>query len=291
MTIQSLSILVPWGCLNNCYFCVSKMDNFKERYNNHIQTTKEDMTNAYKLRMSFVRESNCNVVILTWQWEPLLNRKFLSFFAQMNKKLKPSPFKCIEIQTSWVTLDDEYLKFLKEKVNITTISLSVSDIFSSSSNTEYNRTKKWYEVDIDKLCDKIKRHNFNLRLSLNMTDKYDKVEPYKIFERAWKLSADQITFRVLYTSSYSDCPQNKWIKEHWTNTQKLKEITNFIEKNGIKLNILPFWATQYSVNWISTLVDDDSMNGKLIKWVSKYLILRPNCKLYTHWNDPASLVF
>lgn len=46
---------------------------------------------------------------------------------------------------------------------------------------------------------------------------------------------------------------------------------------------------------MAVVVDDDCMaKGKLPdaeKDAYKYLILQPDCKLYSQWDDPASLIF
>ena len=48
------------------------------------------------------------------------------------------------------------------------------------------------------------------------------------------------------------------------------------------------------MNGISTVVDDNCMDDATKREESdsyKYLILRPNCKLYSHWDDKGSLIF
>ena len=47
----------------------------------------------------------------------------------------------------------------------------------------------------------------------------------------------------------------------------------------------------YSVMGMSTVVDEDCMAKNEEKQSWKYLILRPNCKLYTQWDDKGSLLF
>ena len=42
---------------------------------------------------------------------------------------------------------------------------------------------------------------------------------------------------------------------------------------------------------MSTVVDEDCMAKSEEKKALKYLILRPNCKLYTQWDDKGSLLF
>lgn len=293
MIIQSLSVCVPAVCLNNCAFCVSHMH--REDYVNQIEKNRRFVdlyTKDYKKRLLFARDNGCNTVMLTGNGDPLLNQDFLEKFALWNESL-PSPFIWIEIQTSGVTLDDEKLRFLRNTVGVNTISLSMSSIFDSKKNAEYNGTKKGFEVDIDNVCSEIKRYDFNLRLSLNMTDVYNNVEPKAIFDRAKELNADQITFRKLYTSSENhDCPQNQWIREHKCSDEKFAEIEDFVRTQGKALEILPFGATKYAIFGFSVVVDNDCMSTEVKdNDTVKYLILRENCKLYSRWDEKGSLIF
>ncbi|HOA80831.1 MAG TPA: radical SAM protein [Defluviitaleaceae bacterium] len=291
MKIQSLSVCVPAGCLNKCKFCVAHMH--KDEYTNQIEDNRRfyDLyRNDYLKRMQFARDNGCNTVILTGDGEPLLNRSFLKDFGLMNKELD-SPFRWIELQTSGTLLDDEYLRFLRNHVGVNTISLSLSSIFDSKKNAEYNGTKKGYEVDIDHLCSEIKRYDFNLRLSLNLTDVYDGDfdSISRIFARAKDLGADQITFRVLYMSDH-ETEENDWIAKHSASPQFVANIRDYIINFGKPLEILPFGARRYSVHGISTVLDDDCMSQE-VKDAVKYLILRPNAKLYSRWEDRGSLIF
>ena len=291
MKIQSLSVCVPAGCLNKCKFCVAHMH--KDEYTNQIEDNRRfyDLyRNDYLKRMQFARDNGCNTVILTGDGEPLLNRSFLKDFGLMNKELD-SPFRWIELQTSGTLLDDEYLRFLRNHVGVNTISLSLSSIFDSKKNAEYNGTKKGYEVDIDHLCSEIKRYDFNLGLSLNLTDVYDGDfdSISRIFARAKDLGADQITFRVLYMSDHKT-EENDWIAKHSASPQFVANIRDYIINFGKPLEILPFGARRYSVHGISTVLDDDCMSQE-VKDAVKYLILRPNAKLYSRWEDRGSLIF
>lgn len=291
MKIQSLSIDVPSGCLNNCEFCVAHMH--YEDYCNQIEKNRRftDLyVEDYQKRLMFARDNGCNTVMLTGNGEPLMNQVFLEKFAYWNNAL-PSPFRWIEIQTSGTLLDDEYLRFLRNMVGVDTISLSLSSIFSSEENAIYNKTNKKHIVDIDKLCSEIKRYDFNLRLSLNMTDWYNNYTAKDVFDRAKSLDANQITFRVLYESPINpNSKENIWIKEHRCNESVMASIKEYIINNGTPLEILPFGAMKYSLEDMSVVVDDDCMAQELKDSV-KYLVLRPNCRLYSKWDDKGSLIF
>lgn len=289
MKIQSLSIDVPAGCLNKCHFCVAHMH--RNEYENQIENNhrfRRLYSEDYKKRLLFARDNGCNTVMLTGNGEPLLNRKFLENFSEWNQNL-PTPFRWVEIQTSGTLLDDEYLRFLRDCVQVNTISLSLSNVFCSEKNAVYNRTDPRHIVDIDHLCSEIKRYDFNLRLSLNMTDYYNDETAESIFKRALQLKANQVTFRVLYESGQGT-EEDKWAQEHRCDNKVIDNITEYILKHGRALEILPFGAVKYSVHEMSVVLDKDCMNTKTSD-VMKYLILRPDCKLYSRWDDKGSLVF
>jgi len=296
--VQSLSVCVPGGCPNACKFCVSRMH--PSPYIDQIEKNVRffDLYEKdYTRRLQFARDNGCNTVILTGDGEPLINRGFLKNFAHWNNSIS-SPFRWIELQTSGVTLDEEALRFLRNTVGVSTISLSLSDMFDSDSNQAMNGTPDKLRVDIDQLCKEIKRYDFNLRLSLNMTDVYEirfgdlEYGSYgvEILERARELGADQVTFRKLYVSGDPSIPQNEWIAGHAARDEVLLAIKQYIRESGRVLEQLPFGAIRYSIDGISTVMDFDCMSTE-VKPVMKYLVLRPNCKIYTKWDDTGSLLF
>ena len=294
MQIQSLSIVVPTEkCVNDCAFCVSKQhsEDYGENrmaFNNpEIHKAIED----YKKRLAYARDNNCNAVMLTGDAEPTQNRAFLTLFGLLNESLS-KPFRHISIQTAGAFLDQNYIEFLRDHVGVNTVSLSISS-FIYDINAEYTRAKA--RINIQNLCAKIKEAGLNLRISLNMTDHIygdEQPDPATIFKYVnHYLGADQITFRVLYSDqSNPDCPQNQWIKEHTATPEYIESIKNYIREHGRPLEILAFGQTRYDVDGISTVLDDDCMSMQA-KAELKYLVLRPNCKLYTKWDSTASLLF
>ena len=188
---------------------------------------------------------------------------------------------------------------MRDYVRIKIISLSVFDVFSSINNLEYLRPNNVNSfVDITETCKVIKKYNFTLRVSINMTNLYEKSEitPEQIFQRARDLGVNQITFRVLY---YVDNPKNpeeekinNWILENKCSDEYMNQITDYIKTNGTPLEKLSFGAIRYSVDGLSCVIDDNCMgSGGDLKEDVKYFILRPDCKLYTRWSDSASLLF
>lgn len=290
MVIQSLSIAVPAGCPNKCKFCVAQMH--EETYSNQIEKNlrfRDLYKRDYHDRLAFARDNGCNSLMFTGNGEALMNKRFMEEVADLNESLD-KPFRNLELQTSGVTLDDETLRWLRNTVKVSTISLSLSSIWSDDVNQAYNQTPDALKVNIEELCKEIKRYDFNLRLSLNMTDEYNGAWPGDIFERAKELGADQVTFRKLYLSG-TDTPQDLWIKEHAVEEKFWRLLTSCVQDAGRKLERLPFGAMRYSVDQMSTVIDDDCMSTEGGKDEIKYLVLRPNCKLYTQWDDKGSLLF
>jgi len=298
MNVQTLSIVVPAKCPNNCKFCVSKLHP-DDKYTNQIETNKRFKKlyrEDYLKRMEFARDNGCNTMIYTGDGEPLVNSKFLNECATWNRSIQ-SPFKWIEFQTSGINLlkdGDMNLRWLRNEIEVNTISLSLSDIFSDTKNAKYNGTPKKLVVDIEKTCHEIKRYDFNLRLSLNLTDYYNDYDVNDIFKRIKKLGANQVTFRKLYNMDNPKTLEEKeidnWIKNHRADDMLITMINEYIQTKGRKLEVLPFGAVRYSVDGISTVIDSDCMNVATKESI-KYLILRPDCKLYTKWDDEGSILF
>lgn len=100
-----------------------------------------------------------------------------------------------------------------------------------------------------------------------------------LFKKAKKLGADQITFRKLYVEG--DNQQRKWIEQNAVAPEVFEKIDTYIREKGHLIDILPYGYEQYSVDGMSAVVDKDCMNEERTqKQVSKYFVLRPDCKLY-----------
>ena len=300
MKIQSLSISVPAGCQNNCKFCVSRLHpspypNLMEKEIEFRDLHERDFTDC----MQFARDNGCNTLMFTGDGEPLLNKEYMQYVTNVNNSLD-HPFRWIELQTSGYKLQEvidgrnKLLRWLRNSIRVKVISLSLSDVFSDYNNAYFNGTPEKNTIRIEDTCSEIKRFGFTLRLSLNMTRAYDDKSPYDIFTRARKLGAEQITFRKLYTSPHiltEDAKEiNNWILTNSCSEDKFTEIREYVMSRGVSLERLPFGAMKYSVKGISTVVDDDCMSQNTKEEV-KYLILRPNCKLYTKWDDEGSVLF
>lgn len=299
MNIQSISIVVPTkGCVNQCKFCVSRMHtNEYERVFDKFQIQK---------RIKWAVMNGVNTCIITGTGEALQNKNFLYILADIFEELD-HPFPNVEFQTTGVLLTAaDNIDHLK-KLGVNTISLSVSDVYDDV-NTEIIGIPASLRFNLKELCQRIKHEGFNLRLSLNMTKYYDDATPLDLINRCKNLGADQITFRKLYSAD-DDSEQTRWVKENAC-VKILDDVKSYIQ--GIPMEItnvggfklpkpgspahgnllykLPFGASVYSINGMSTVIDDDCMS-KENDAALKYVILRENGKLYARWDDEGSLIF
>jgi len=299
MKIQSMSIVVPsTKCINDCKFCVSKMH--KEHYPNRITDRRYDFASAfaeYKQKMEFARDNGCNTLMLTGECEPQQYREFLKLFGIMNKELQ-NPFKNIQIQTTGTLLDRKYLEFLQNHVGVNVICVSIAS-FDSKENAEICGMK--YPVDLIRFCMLVKDMGFTLRLSINCLEntlpslvKVSDASNIPTMDIMFKLikqiyNPDQITFRDMYQDG-SGSEVAEWVFYHKMHPMVFNKIKAHIKEHGVFLNTLEYGFDRYSINGMSTVVDTDCMS-KDKKEEIKYLILRPDCKLYTKWDDKGSILF
>jgi len=284
MEVQSLSILIPAGCPNRCPFCVSHMNKENKKFRTNVNIDLDSV----KRRMEFARDNGTNTLMITSTGEALENMDYVIHILDINKRL-PSPFKWIELQTSGVGLMDCINEYGYSMNKINTISISVVDIFSSEYNSKWMKMPAGREVDLDELVKFLKERNFNVRISINLTNIYNNIAVEDLYQRLGELDVDQVTFRKLYLNG-NGSKQDNWIEKNKLDYETFNDIIEYVEDNGNALELLPFGAMKYSLNGISTVIDDDCMS-KEVRNVLKYLIIRENGKLYSRWDDKGSLIF
>lgn len=304
MKIQSLSIVVPTNnkCINNCKFCVSRTHTnpYPDRINkiSHEYIDSEHFIRKiisqeniyykdYFNRLQTARDNGCNVVVLTGTGEPIQNKKFLEFFSEVNSSLQ-TPFKNIEIQTTGVMLDIFNLNWLRQKIGVTTISFSISNIFDNNRNLKIIGCSDNLKFNVFETINLAKELDFNVRLSLNLVNDYDNYTVEEVINRCVELGADQVTFRKLYNSD-EDSDVNTWIEIN-KSIKFYDELIKYVNENGKILSVLPFGANSYNIKDMSVVVDNDCMSQE-IKDTYKYVVLRENGKLYSRWETKSSLIF
>lgn len=294
MKIQSLSIVVPnKECINKCPFCVSRMVN-SNTYPNLMDINNEfydHNVREYLKCMRYVADNGCHTAMLTGTSEPQQNKQFLATFALLHAQIG-NPFHNIEMQTTGVLLNANYLRFLRNFVGVRTMAISVNSIHDEVNMSMLGPSSSKVGFTLKELCKTIKDYNFNLRLCCNLTGKFD--EEHNHFASVFKyfkeeLHADQITFREMYASD-ENTVQGEWLEKHPYSLEDKGNLINFL-KEYPQIGETMYGAPIRDVRGMSVVYDDDCMGKNPKKDAVKYMILRPNCKLYTSWDTPASLVF
>lgn len=298
MKIQSLSIVVPnKECMNKCPFCVARMVN-SNIYENRMSINHpyyDINVREYLKRLKFVADNGCQTIILTGTSEPQQNKQFLATFALLHQMIG-SPFTNIEMQTTGMLLDGnrDYLRFLRNFVGVNTMALSVNSLNEEVNNKILGHDPKADNaLNVKRLTGLLKEYDFNVRICCNLTSEFNQGGiPYDndffdYLKTAYH--ADQVTFRKLYASD-KDTPQSKWIAEH-----EFPYNDNDLLKSHLRCNYPIIGKTLYGANirdvmGMSVIYDEDCMGKNPETDVLKYLILRPNCHLYSQWDSKASLV-
>ena len=298
MNIQSFSIVVPnKSCVNKCPFCVSRMVN-SDCYPNlmDINHPHYDINvNEYLKRMKFVAENGCQTLMLTGTSEPQQNKQFLATLALLHKQIG-SPFTNIEMQCTGLFLDNrDYLRFLRNFVGVNTIALSINSPVDSENNEILGHGHDNMNVKLEELTALLKEYDFNIRCCFNLNSYFDSFGNTLECMRSmfkWakqRLHADQVTLRKLYTSEVATS-QGLWIEDHKISKQFIATL-NWLCKDQKSIGHTVYGAEIKEVEGVSVIYDTDCMGKKPTSDAVKYLILRPNCKLYASWDSPASLVF
>lgn len=269
--ISSLQICVPLkGCINDCKSCIAKISGDSDLYSDHSKL--ENFNDLYIDKLKQVKDQGCKSIVITSdKGEPMQNKIFMEKIGVFNKQL--DNWFNLEIQTTGVFLDDNNLTFLKDKVGVNIISVSVFDIFDDDNNLDIIGVKKKMIFNLKEVCQNIKKHGFILRLSINLVNVYDKHTFDELFERINILNPDQITLKNLWHTEENNAI-NKWIKTNKASSNIIQKISEYIEDNGGNKNS----NYRYIFNGRSIWLVDNCMLGN-------YLILRPDAKLYRSWDD------
>ena len=244
----------------------------------------------YLKRMRFVADNGCQTVMLTGTSEPQQNKQFLAMFSLLHKQLG-SPFTNIEMQTTGLFLNGNrnYVRFLRNFVGVNTIALSINSLSNVENNQILGHGLIDKMIDLEKLCDLLKEYDFNIRTCFNLNAAFADKSLDMILEYAKAWHADQVTFRKLYTST-KETEQGKWINDHVYPYKDERDLVDALQQ--LKTIGHTIYGTEIKeADGMSIIYDTDCMGKKPVGDAVKYLILRPNCKLYSSWDSKASLIF
>ena len=91
--------------------------------------------------------------------------------------------------------------------------------------------------------------------------------------------------------SGGDLPEDMWVRKHKAREEVETYITDYIRKNGKVIRTLLTGEFVFSIHGMSVVINKDCMSRRFLEDTLRYVILKPDGKLYTQWDDPASLLF
>jgi hypothetical protein len=183
----------------------------------------------------------------------------------------------VEIQTSGVGLTEEKLDCLYE-LGVRVISLSIPAL-DTNEILKIMRVPTGYDYDPISLSERIRFKGFTLRLSIAMTNWFDKFSLDEILNQlksTWK--PDQVSFKKLIGA------QEFTSKNYDDFTQEFKS------RDYPRLELLSIGTWKYNAHGIGIVWNDDCMVIKE-QIVPRYLILQPDGRIYTRWDTKASVIF
>ena len=252
-----------------------------------IKLYRNDMfyNKEYLARLSYAREIGADTVVLTAIGEPQQNMEFIRRFAKMNQSLS-NPFKRIEIKTTGAGITKKMLQVIIRSCGINTVTLLISS-FNDDMNANINGTTGVNRVDLEKICSEIRELGGNLKLHINLTNEFDVFQstPWALFKECrYRFNASQVVLSELYADPETD--QGVWVEANGANPKTIYALEQYLIQFGTEL-VDAFSKRKYAIHDMGV-----SLHHSLLdKDFPSQIILRPNCKLYTRWSDPGSLIF
>ncbi len=276
------------ACENDCPICISKMTpdygiGYKEP-----EVDWEKFEKATTIALNHGAEN----VLITGKGEPTL------FPYQITKylhKIEDRQFDRRELQTdgcniaSGGKLYNEFLRVWKD-LGLDVIAVSVYH-YNDRKNKEMFRSKNEKHYDLETFIEKIHSGGLNARLSCVMLENYiDSVEEVQnLIDFAKENDIFQLTLRTADrpkepVDSFISRKTAEYVDKHKLGDEKLREISDFLEKEGTKCDVLPHGAVVYEVDeqnvCLTTGLTYDSGKEEI-----RQLIFFPQGWLTTSWEN------
>ncbi|MFX0056461.1 MAG: radical SAM protein [Candidatus Hermodarchaeota archaeon] len=271
--IGSLQITVPAGCMNDCAFCVYKQHATKFKTN--WRSDHERWHREVRRRLMYAAD-RVEAIMITSHGEPTLNMAYIEDIMNLLNRTTPW-LSHVEIQTSGVGLTEEKLDCFYE-LGVRVISLSIPAL-DTNEILKIMRVPPRYDYDPIALSERIQSKGFTLRLSVAMTNWFDKFKLDEILNQLksiWK--PDQVSFKkIIGADELSSKRYDDFAQE-------------FASRAYTRLELLPMGVWKYDSHGMGIVWNDDCMISRKQE-SPRYLILQPDARLYTRWDTKASVIF
>lgn len=285
LNITPLYVIVPGKeCELPCAHCLARKykqetGSCLDETSSHYSICKQDFYN----RMSFARDIGCNALFLIGDCEPQKNRVYLERIALVNNSLQ-RPYRILELTTSGRGLNKEYLYFLRSVVNITTIDLNIAS-FDDEQNQELAGMSEEDKIFLLPLTQLISDLRFNLHSHIFLSNYFDKYErkPEQFFRDC------QTLYGADYLSIHSLPAVNGWLEDRRANPTILPELHEYVKARGKPMDSAIFMSYNkiYALDNMMVIVDTDPVD----KIPPQSLVLHPDGRLYSQWQNSADLIF
>jgi len=300
MRIETFSILTGSAACNaRCPFCISKMT---PPEGVELKVPPVNWRNFMKAcRLAELK--GVTTAMFTGKGEPLLFpgqiTGFLEAMAHFN-------FPMIEIQTNGIKISEnpeEYSHHLQNwhDFGLTTVAISIVHYEPEKNREIYLPYKKQY-IDLPALIRAIRKvgrdgemKGLSVRLTCIGADGYvDSVEKLqKLIEFARANLVEQLTFTPVNKPDEEhshDKAAWDWINKHHLKDHQLREIMDFVKKNGSHLLTLQHGAKVYDVNG-QNLCLNACLTVHPDKDDLRNLIFYPDGSIRYYWQYPGALLF
>lgn len=273
-------------CTYDCGICISKMT---PDYGIGTKPPEVNWRNFEKAN-EIAKSYNAKTVLITGKGEPTL---YPSDITKYLHKLEKHNFGRIELQTNGSEiakggLMDHFLDIWYDH-GLSTVSVSIYHP-SNQRNEEAFKPKSGRYPDLEHLIEKIHSEGLNTRLSCVMlkgyVDTIDEVQNLIQFTK--KNGVFQLTLRGAdKPKSPLDNIASNFVDKYGLDKSRMEEISDFLEKNGKKCEVMPYGAVVYEVNGqnvcFTSGITDISDTAK--KESARNLIFFPQGWLTTNWEN------
>lgn len=249
MKIKTFSILAGSEVCNaKCPFCVSKMTptlglNLKE---------PEVNWRNFRIACRLAQQSGVDTVLITGKGEPTL---FPDQITKYLDHLKEFDFPLIELQTNGIPLADNWKKYnsyVKEWYDkgLTLIALSITH-YDPARNREIYLPNRDSYVNLPKLIGNLHNAGLSVRLASILVNGYidNSGDLEKLISFARENKVEHLTLRPVNKPHESrNLDVFRWTQKNHLRSDQLKDLGDYLEKNGERLLRFSHGANIYDVN-------------------------------------------
>lgn len=290
MRIQTFSILAGSEVCNaRCPFCISKMTPPLG-----VEAAEPEVNwRNFRVACTLAQRSGVTTAMITGKGEPTV------FPGQIRKFLKGMEefrFPLTELQTNGILLwerSEEYAEHLMEwyRLGLTTIAISVVHHDPEKNRQIYLPDRERY-IDLPELIATLHRYGFSVRLAAVMAggfiDGRDSLSGFVEFARA--NGVEQVTVRPVNRPGASRSEAvHQWAGEHHLGEDRLNEIREYLEEEGVLLMTLVHGALVYDVGGQNVCLTD-SLTIDAHSEDVRQLIFFPDGHLRYDWQRAGAIL-